>query len=95
MVRAGVAALIAPAPGQQVGQTERSRAQQCWGHRSRIAGFYTPSPRAPSHLPWVDEQEVPQPSQVLFHLKIKPPGQDTTYSRVQRPYLYLYMKPKQ
>lgn len=64
------------------GGADREEHSNAGGHRRRIAGFYTPSPRAPSHLPWVDEQEVPQPSQVLFHLKIKPPGQDTTYSRV-------------
>lgn len=65
------------------------------GTGAALLGFTVP-PRAPvteasSHLPWVNEQEVPQPSQVLFHLKMKPPGQGTTCKwSLKTIYLLLY-----
>lgn len=64
---------------------EHDRAVLLEGTGAGLLGF-TVCPRAPgteasSHLPWVEEQEVPQPSQVLYHLKKKPPGQDATCTK--------------
>lgn len=52
--------------------------QCCWGAGARSLWLLLPPPGAPSHLPQVEEQEVPQPSQVLCCLNSKPTGQDNT-----------------
>lgn len=54
------------------------------GGRSRITVAFIVLPRgfhitgAPSHLPQVDGQEVPQHSQVLCCLNVEPTGKDST-----------------
>lgn len=84
VVRAGITALTAHPPGKQVKHIEKLRLPggEVWwsnaaGARSTTAFFAILRLHvtgAPSHLPQVDGQEVPQPSQVLWHLSSKVTG---------------------